>query len=69
MPIYYVPEVIEELTTRNVLTCELVSGVSVDKLTTYSQEVRNQVGHLMSYVSFNCMDYQPNFSYLNDNRK
>ena len=43
-PVFYVPEVMWDLTTKNVLTTELVSGVSLDKLTDADQDTRNWVG-------------------------
>ena len=42
-PYLYVPEVIHDVTTKNVLTTELASGVPVDKLQGASQEVLNEV--------------------------
>ncbi|ESO01555.1 hypothetical protein HELRODRAFT_185687 [Helobdella robusta] len=42
-PIFYVPEVIWEVTTKEVLTTELVRGVSLDVLENQRQELRNQI--------------------------
>ena len=43
---FVVPKVIPELTTKRVLTCELVKGVALDECTTLSQETRNNVGEV-----------------------
>ena len=43
-PVFYVPEVIESLSRKQVLTTELVSGVSLDKLMTADQDTRSWVG-------------------------
>ena len=40
---FYVPEVIEELTTKHILTTELVTGVALDKLEHLDQETKNKV--------------------------
>ena len=42
-PVFYVPEVIRDLSSKQVLTTELVSGVHLDKLDAHPQEIRNQV--------------------------
>ena len=46
-PVFYVPEVITELTTKRVLTTELVSGISLDKVEDLDQDTKNYVsqGH------------------------
>ncbi|CAN1199895.1 Protein ABC transporter 1, mitochondrial [Linum perenne] len=41
---FYVPIVVDELSSKRVLTSELVSGVSIDKVTSLDQETRNYVG-------------------------
>ena len=41
--VFYVPEVIADLTTKEVLTSELVSGVTLDRLVTADQQTRNWV--------------------------
>ena len=55
-PIFYVPEVIKELSSKEVLTTELVSGVTLDKLETADQETRDMVSMFRSlylkYKSF-----------------
>lgn len=42
-PFFYVPEVIEELSSRHVLTTELVPGFPLDKAESLSQELKNEV--------------------------
>lgn len=42
--VFYVPEVIWDLTTKQVLTTELVSGEPLDKLVNSDQKTRNWVG-------------------------
>ena len=50
-PVFYVPEVIESLSRKQVLTTELVSGVSLDKLMTADQDTRSWVGgHCLQVV-------------------
>ncbi len=46
-PVFYVPEVITDLSSREVLTTELVSGVTLDKLENANQETRNFVSELI----------------------
>nr|CAB3477065.1 unnamed protein product [Digitaria exilis] len=41
---YYVPKVIDELSSMKVLTSEFVPGVPIDKVAQLSQETRNYVG-------------------------
>ena len=43
MPEYYVPGVIENLTSKQVLTTELIEGVSLDKIENVDQETINKV--------------------------
>ena len=43
MPEYYVPEVIEDLTSKQVLTTELIEGTSLDKIENPNQETINKV--------------------------
>lgn len=43
-PFFYVPEVIEELSSRHVLTTELVPGFPLDQAENLSQELKNEVG-------------------------
>ena len=42
-PIFSVPRVVPELSTKEVLTTELVDGVSLEKMENVSQEKRNEV--------------------------
>ena len=45
-PAFYVPQVISELSTERVLTTELVSGISLDKVEDMDQETRDFVSLL-----------------------
>lgn len=40
---FYVPEVIDELTSKQVLTAELIEGTPLDKIGDVSQDVINEV--------------------------
>ena len=42
-PFFYVPEVIDELSSRHVLTTELVPGFPLDQAVGLSQELKNEV--------------------------
>uniref|UniRef100_A0A3Q4I015 Atypical kinase COQ8A, mitochondrial n=1 Tax=Neolamprologus brichardi TaxID=32507 RepID=A0A3Q4I015_NEOBR len=42
-PFFYVPEVIDELSSRHVLTTELVPGFPLDKAESLSQELKNEI--------------------------
>lgn len=42
-PVFYIPEVILDLTTKQVLTTELVQGEPLDKLFGGDQETKNWV--------------------------
>lgn len=42
-PFFYVPEVIDELSSRHVLTTELVPGFPLDQAENLSQELKNEV--------------------------
>ena len=42
-PIFLVPRVIPELSTKEVITTELVDGISLEKAENLSQEKRNEV--------------------------
>lgn len=67
-PEYYVPDVIDELSTAQVYTTELISGTPVDKLVDASQELRNRVCYgllklcLLELYDFNFMQTDPNWS-------
>ena len=41
--VFYVPDVIDELTTKQVLTTELVNGQPLDKIADQDQETRDWV--------------------------
>lgn len=43
MPEFYVPEVIEDLTSKQVLTTELIEGTSLDKIENPDQDTINKV--------------------------
>lgn len=45
-PFFYVPEVIDELSSRHVLTTELVPGFPLDQAENLSQELKNEVRKL-----------------------
>lgn len=45
-PVFYVPEVIWDFTSKQVLSSELVSGVPLDKVSELSQTKRNWVSLL-----------------------
>jgi aarF domain-containing kinase len=70
-----VPAVIHELSTRRVLTSELVRGVSVEKASAYSQSTRNAIGRTILYQTirelfhWRFMQTDPNFgNFLYDHR-
>lgn len=42
-PFFYVPEVIDELSSRHVLTTELVPGFPLDQAENLSQDLKNEV--------------------------
>lgn len=66
--VFYVPKVFKELSTGNILTTELVEGVSVDKVINENQEVRNSVSRnilrlcLKELFEWNYMQTDPNWS-------
>ncbi|XP_053671797.1 atypical kinase COQ8B, mitochondrial [Anopheles nili] len=68
MPEYRVPRVIKELTSKNVLTTELVPGVPMDRCFDLSQEHRDHIAHcvmqlcLNELFTFRCMQTDPNWS-------
>ena len=43
MPEFYVPEVIEDLTSKQVLTTELIDGTSLDRIENPDQDTINKV--------------------------
>ncbi|XP_055547204.1 atypical kinase COQ8B, mitochondrial [Wyeomyia smithii] len=68
MPEFRVPKVIRELTSKNVLTTELVAGVPMDKCFNLSQEHRDYIARsvmrlcLHELFTFRCMQTDPNWS-------
>uniref|UniRef100_A0A3Q2Q0F7 Atypical kinase COQ8A, mitochondrial n=1 Tax=Fundulus heteroclitus TaxID=8078 RepID=A0A3Q2Q0F7_FUNHE len=67
-PFFYVPEVIEELSSSHVLTTELVPGFPLDKAESLSQELKNEVCQnilllcLRELFEFRYMQTDPNWS-------
>ncbi|KAK4797398.1 hypothetical protein SAY86_029724 [Trapa natans] len=65
---FYVPIVLDNLSSKRVLTTELVSGVPIDKVVLLDQETRNYVGKklleltLMELFVFRFMQTDPNWS-------
>ncbi|KAH7678526.1 Cadmium-transporting ATPase protein [Dioscorea alata] len=65
---YYVPMVIDDISSKKVLTTELVTGVPVDKVALLDQETRNYVGKklleltLKELFAFRFMQTDPNWS-------
>lgn len=45
-PFFYVPNVVDELSSQHVLTTELVSGFPLDKADDLPQELKNEVSPL-----------------------
>ncbi|EAA07568.4 AGAP002906-PA [Anopheles gambiae str. PEST] len=68
MPEYRVPRVVKELTSKNVLTTELVPGVPMDRCFDMSQEHRDHIAYcvmklcLNELFTFRCMQTDPNWS-------
>ncbi|XP_076021377.1 atypical kinase COQ8A, mitochondrial [Genypterus blacodes] len=67
-PFFYVPEVIDELSSNHVLTTELVSGFPLDKTEDLSQELKNEICHnilslcVRELFEFRFMQTDPNWS-------
>lgn len=65
---FYVPYVVDDISSKRVLTTELVSGIPIDKVARLSQETRNYVGKkllqltLMELFVFRFMQTDPNWS-------
>lgn len=65
---FYVPYVVDDTSSKRVLTTELVSGIPIDKVAQLSQETRNYVGKklleltLMELFVFRFMQTDPNWS-------
>uniref|UniRef100_A0A8C9VSA7 Atypical kinase COQ8A, mitochondrial n=1 Tax=Scleropages formosus TaxID=113540 RepID=A0A8C9VSA7_SCLFO len=67
-PFFYVPEVIDELSSRHVLTTELVPGFPLDKAENLTQELKNEICEnililcLRELFEFRYMQTDPNWS-------
>uniref|UniRef100_A0A668ANX7 Atypical kinase COQ8A, mitochondrial n=1 Tax=Myripristis murdjan TaxID=586833 RepID=A0A668ANX7_9TELE len=67
-PFFYVPEVIEELSSKHVLTTELVSGFPLDQAESLTQEQKNEICEqilvlcLRELFEFRYMQTDPNWS-------
>lgn len=67
-PDYYVPKIIDELSTAKILTSELVDGIPVDKCCHMDQETRNHICRLIMKLclhelfTFRYMQTDPNWS-------
>lgn len=67
-PFFYVPEVIDELSSQHVLTTELVPGFPLDQADTLSQELKNEICEnilllcLRELFEFRYMQTDPNWS-------
>ncbi|XP_044492306.1 protein ABC transporter 1, mitochondrial-like isoform X2 [Mangifera indica] len=65
---FYVPTVVEDISSKRVLTTELVSGIPIDKVAQLNQETRNYVGRkllkltLMELFVHRFMQTDPNWS-------
>ncbi|KAL6339539.1 hypothetical protein AAG906_034624 [Vitis piasezkii] len=65
---FYVPMVIDDISSKRVLTTELVSGIPIDKVALLNQGTRNYVGKklleltLMELFVFRFMQTDPNWS-------
>lgn len=65
---FYVPMVMDNVSSKRVITTELVSGIPIDKVASLSQETRNYVGRkmleltLMELFVFHFMQTDPNWS-------
>lgn len=51
-PFFYVPNVVDELSSQHVLTTELVSGFPLDKAEDLPQELKNEVCPKLSQSEF-----------------
>uniref|UniRef100_A0A671XHA3 Atypical kinase COQ8A, mitochondrial n=1 Tax=Sparus aurata TaxID=8175 RepID=A0A671XHA3_SPAAU len=67
-PFFYVPDVIDELSSRHVLTTELVPGFPLDQADDLSQELKNEICYnilmlcLRELFEFRYMQTDPNWS-------
>ncbi|WOL20699.1 protein ABC transporter 1, mitochondrial [Canna indica] len=50
---FYVPTVIDEISSKKVLTTELIRGVPIDKVALLSQKIRNYVGEKLLELTLN----------------
>lgn len=50
-PFFYVPNVVDDLSSQHVLTTELVSGFPLDKADDLPQELKNEASHLLAKVN------------------
>ncbi|KAK1384973.1 protein ABC transporter 1, mitochondrial [Heracleum sosnowskyi] len=48
---FYVPMVVDDILSKRVLTTELVSGITIDKVALLDQETRNYVGRKLLYLT------------------
>lgn len=55
-PFFYVPNVVDELSSQHVLTTELVSGFPLDKADDLPQELKNEVSPSLSQSEFLYVD-------------
>lgn len=59
-PFFYVPNVVDELSSQHVLTTELVSGFPLDKADDLPQELKNEASSPLTTPQVNlCMLLQP----------
>ncbi|ELT95038.1 hypothetical protein CAPTEDRAFT_4776 [Capitella teleta] len=67
-PVFFVPEIIQDFSSEQVLTSELVSGISLDKAVTLDQETRNWICYqilrlcLKELFTLNYMQTDPNWA-------
>ncbi|MED6145980.1 mitochondrial chaperone [Stylosanthes scabra] len=73
---FYVPIVFDEISSKKVLTTELVRGITIDKVAFLDQETRNRIGKklleltLMELFVFRFMQTDPNWgNFLYDEEK
>jgi aarF domain-containing kinase len=67
-PVFYVPAIIPEASGKNVITMELLNGVAVTKIQTFTQSQRNWIGTqilrlcLREITEFKYMQTDPNWT-------
>ncbi|MED6149210.1 mitochondrial chaperone [Stylosanthes scabra] len=73
---FYVPKVFDEISSKKVLTTELVHGITIDKVALLDQKTRNHIGKklleltLMELFVFRFMQTDPNWgNFLYDEEK